>query len=166
MMRDAMARVYVWLAGLLLVAVIAQFYFAGVGIFTFPGSPKDEVPKEEFALHSVNGLFVIPLLALLAVIVAALARAPGRLIAQTSALIVLPWMQIVIFAVNHAIFGEIADAHPGARWFVSLHVINALLIMSTSIIVLRQSVALRRRVTGGGGAAGVESGAARQPTAV
>jgi hypothetical protein len=166
-MRNLMTRLHVWLAGTLLLAVIAQFYFAGVGIFTFPGSPKDEVPKEEFALHSVNGLFIIPLLALLAVIVAALARAPGRLIAQTSALIVLPWMQIVIFAVNHAIFGEIVDAHPGARWFVSLHVINALLIMSISIIVLRKSVDLARsRVAGGDGAAEVESGPARQPTAM
>jgi hypothetical protein len=166
-MRDVMARVYVWLAGTLLLAVIAQFYFAGVGIFTFPGSPKDEVPKEEFALHSVNGLFVIPLLALLAVTVAALARAPGRLIALTSALIVLPWMQIVIFVVNHAMFGEIADAHPGARWFVSLHVINALLIMFVSIIVLRKSVALARsRVAGRDGAAEVESWSAKQPTAL
>src|SRR5204862_158317 len=71
---EPMRRVFFVLAGLLLAAVVVQFYFAAVGAFA---KPQDD---RSFALHDLNGMLVIPLLSLLATAAAALARAPGRLV--------------------------------------------------------------------------------------
>jgi hypothetical protein len=70
-------KVYAVLAGLMLFAVVAQFYAAAVGAFDKP--QKDG----SFSLHSVIGMMIIPLVSLLATIAPAVSKAPGRLISMT-----------------------------------------------------------------------------------
>ena len=91
-----MRKVYVGVSALMLLAVIAQFYLAAMGAFTKP--PDVVRPNESFSLHAANGYIVIPVLSLLATIAAAVARAPGRLIA----------LSFVPFILNHG-------AAPGPR---------------------------------------------------
>ena len=66
-----MRKVYLVLTGLLLVSVVIQFYFAAFGVFTAPENDS------QFVLHQMTGRVVLPLLFLLVVAAAALARAPG-----------------------------------------------------------------------------------------
>ena len=49
-----MRTVYVTLAGLSVVSVVIQFYFAAFGVFT---SPEND---SQFLLHQANGRFVLP----------------------------------------------------------------------------------------------------------
>ena len=56
-----MRRVFVVLSGLLFLAILSQFYFAAVGAFD---RPQDD---DSFALHSVTGMMIIPLLSILSV---------------------------------------------------------------------------------------------------
>src|ERR687888_294827 len=48
-----MRRIYTVVAGLLLAAVVVQFYFAAVGAFAKPQTDSS------YALHSINGMMVI-----------------------------------------------------------------------------------------------------------
>jgi hypothetical protein len=125
-----MRRVYVGLAGLLMLAVVAQFYFAAVGAFTKPQT------DDSFALHSVNGMMVIPLLSILATIAAAVARAPGRLIGLTIAPLGLVILQTLII-----VFGKVFDdgdhTTPVGLAIVGLHAIGGLAIMAVAGMVLR-----------------------------
>lgn len=133
-----MRKLYVWLSGLLLVDVIAQFYFAGVGIFTFPGSPKDQFPKPEFVLHSSNWL-VLMVLTIVTTIAAALAKAPGRTIGLTIVPLPLSILQLVIFFIAAAIFGDVNEAPQSVRFVIALHVLNALLILWTTVTIHRRA---------------------------
>ena len=69
-----MRRVFQVITVVLLVAEVIQFYFAAFGVFTAPANDS------QFVLHQMNGRVVLPLLCLLVIAAAALARAPGRLI--------------------------------------------------------------------------------------
>ncbi|WP_205857184.1 multicopper oxidase domain-containing protein [Phytoactinopolyspora endophytica] len=68
-----MRKVFVGLAGLLVLAVVAQFYLAAVG--AFDTAPKDDA----FGVHRTLG-YMILLLAVVVTIMAALVRMPGRVI--------------------------------------------------------------------------------------
>ena len=88
-----MRTVYVTLAGLSVVSVVIQFYFAAFGVFTAPENDS------QFILHLANGRFVLPLLFLLMIIAAALARAPGRLIGFTAIPFGLLALQTLLFVI-------------------------------------------------------------------
>lgn len=127
-----MRRAYVVLVGLLMLAIVAQFYFAAVGAFD---KPQDD---DSFALHAVNGMMVIPLLSLLATLVAALARAPGRLIGLTVLPAGLIVLQVLITELGKNIGGSTDDKTTAAALaFLGLHAINGLAIMGVSGMVLR-----------------------------
>jgi len=130
-----MRRIYLVLTALLLLAVVAQFYFAGVGAFD---KPRDD---SSFALHSVNGMLVIPALSILATIVAALARAPGRLIALSIAPFGLVVVQMLI-----NIVGGSSDDRTGAGNLavLGLHAVNGLFIMAVAGVLVRRARALTR----------------------
>ncbi len=125
-----MRRVYLGLAALLMLAVVAQFYLAAVGAFDRPRT------DDSFTLHAMVGMMV-PVIALLATGAAALARAPGRLIGRT----VLP----AGLAIVQALLAELAKAFDNADdtttaaglIIFGLHGLNALAIMGTSGMVLR-----------------------------
>jgi hypothetical protein len=125
-------RVYVALVGLLSLAILAQFYFAAVGAFD---KPQDD---ESFGLHMLFGFMVIPALSLLATLIAALARAPGRLIGLTIAPVGLIVLQILITELGQSLGGSTEDKTTAvALAFLGLHAINGLAIMAVAGMVMR-----------------------------
>jgi hypothetical protein len=129
-----MRRIYFALSVLLLAAVAAQFYFAAVGAFA---KPQDD---SSFALHSLTGMMVIPALSVLATGAAALARAPGRLIALTILPFGLVIVQVLILVLGNAIGGATEDrSTPAALTILGLHALNGLAIMGVSGQILRRA---------------------------
>lgn len=129
-----MRRLYLALSGLLLVAVAAQFYFAAVGAFD---KPQDD---SSFALHSLTGVMIIPVLSILATVAAALARAPGRLIALTILPFGLVVVQVLIIVLGNAIGGATEDRTTGVSLTIlGLHALNGLAIMGVSGQILRRA---------------------------
>jgi hypothetical protein len=132
-----MRKIFFAVSVLLFLAVLAQFYFAAVGAFD---RPRDD---DSFALHSVTGMAVIPLLSVLATGAAALARAPGRLIGLSIAPFGLVLVQVLIIVVGDAVAGGgDADTGAGALVVLGLHAINALFLMGVTGQVMRRARAL------------------------
>ncbi|RCG32336.1 hypothetical protein DQ384_07520 [Sphaerisporangium album] len=136
-----MRRVYAVLAGLLLLAVIAQFYFAAVGAF--------DKPQEDgsFSLHSLTGMMVIPVLSLLATIAAAVAKAPGRLIGMTILPLGLVIVQVLIIVLGDALNDSADNTTTGSLVILGLHALNGLAIMGVSGMVFRQARLLAASTT-------------------
>lgn len=133
-----MRRVYVGLSGLLLFAVVAQFYFAAVGAFA---KPQDDA---SFALHDLTGGMIIPVLSLLATVVALIARLPGRQIGLTILPLGLVILQILIVVVGQA-FTDAGDrTTPAALAVLGLHAVNGLAIMAVAGRVLSGAIAAAR----------------------
>ncbi|WP_424536050.1 DUF6220 domain-containing protein [Sphaerisporangium viridialbum] len=128
-----MRRVYAVLAGLMLFAVVAQFYFAAVGAFDKPQEDSS------FALHSVTGMMVIPVLSLLATVAAAVSRAPGRLIGLTILPLGLVVVQVLIIAVGGLLDDGAGNTTPGSLAILGLHAINGLAVMAVAGMVFRQA---------------------------
>ncbi len=130
-----MRKVYVGLVALLFLAILAQFYFAAVGAFAKPQDDKS------FALHDVNGMAVIPAIAVLATIAAALSRAGGRLIGLT----ILPALLVIVQMLINLAGGHDNDhTTPAGLAILGLHALNGLAIMAvTRVIFLRARDLLR-----------------------
>lgn len=128
-----MRKIYAVLAGLLLLAVLVQFYFAAVGAFDKPQADNS------FALHSLTGMLIIPVLSLLATGAAALARAPGRLIGLSILPLGLVVVQMLIIVFGDA-FNDSADNRTGVGLAVlGLHAINGLAVMGVAGAVFRRA---------------------------
>jgi cytochrome b561 len=125
-------RIYAVLAGLMLLAVLAQFYFAAVGAFDKPHEDSS------FALHSMTGMIII-VLSLLTTIAAAVSRAPGRLIGLTSLPLGLTVVQMLIIALGSVLDDSAGNTTPGSLAILGLHAINGLAIMAVSGMVFRQA---------------------------
>ena len=127
-----MRRVFMVLAGLLVLAVVAQFYLAAVGAFA---RPQDD---RSYALHDLNGMVIIPLLSLLATAAAALAKAPGRLIGLAILPLGLVIVQLFIVILGRAVS---PDDHttPAGLAILGLHAINGLATMAVAGLVLRRA---------------------------
>ncbi|MFD0788554.1 DUF6220 domain-containing protein, partial [Micromonospora azadirachtae] len=95
-----MRKTLVVVSLLLLVAFALQFVFAAVGAFTKPADDG------AYSLHSINGMAVIPVLTLLTILLAVLAKAPGRLIG----LAVLPLGLVVLQALLAMFANAFTDA--------------------------------------------------------
>ena len=128
-----MRRVYAVLAGLMLLAVLAQFYFAAVGSF---GGPHED---DSFAPHRITGTTIIPVLSLLATIAAAVARAPGRLIGLTILPLGLVVVQGLIIVLGGVLNDAAGDTTPGSLAVLGLHAINGLAVLAVSGMVFRQA---------------------------
>jgi Family of unknown function (DUF6220) len=130
-------RVYLGLAGLLLLAVVAQFYFAAVGAFAKPQTDSS------FALHDLTGMLIIPVLSLLATVAAAVARVPGRQIGLTILPLGLVIVQMLIIGVGKALNTDGGDhTTPAALAVLGLHAVNGLAIMAVSGTVFGRAMAL------------------------
>jgi hypothetical protein len=144
-----MRKVYVVLTGLLVVSVVIQFYFAAFGVFTAPENDS------QYALHLMNGRFVLPLLCLFCIAAAAFARAPGRLIGFTAIPFGLLALQTVLFIVAGLAGASPEKTNLAGQLILGLHAINGLAILTVSILVF-----LRARTF----AAGAGRSAAGAPT--
>jgi len=138
-----MRKLFAAVAVLFVAAVVLQFYFAAMGVFS--------VPEEHlFSIHGFNGAVVLRTLALLLLISAALARAGKTSIWMSAAALLLVLLQTVLFIVAGAIFGvgpESASIPIGATIVVSLHALIGLAVLGTSIDIARRAVLLARRGT-------------------
>jgi hypothetical protein len=85
-------KVFLVVAILLVLDIALQFYFAAQGVFA-PGSTNDE----QFVLHTTNGRIILPILCLLVIAAAALARAGGRTIGLSVLPLALVLFQTVLF---------------------------------------------------------------------
>lgn len=126
---------------LLVAATVLQLYFAGMGVFS---DPTDGL----FAIHGWNGRIVLPLLVLLSILFAALAKAGKRTVWLTVLVLGLLILQTLIFVITGLIFGIGPEtAHPplAATMLVSLHPINGLAILLLSGVLAQRAWALVRR---------------------
>ncbi|GIH08856.1 hypothetical protein Rhe02_69230 [Rhizocola hellebori] len=131
-----MRKVFVAISGLMLLAVVLQFYFAAYGSFTVPWPITTEDHHEAFFLHSANA-DTIMVLSLLAMTAAFLAKAGWRIamLALTPMLLVV--LQIVIFIVAGAAGADIDSvppvSTPAAHLIVAFHAVNALAVLAASV---------------------------------
>jgi hypothetical protein len=142
-MNQAMRRIYVVVLGLLLASGALQFYLAAVGAFTKPQT------EDSFSLHVANGRMVFPILSILAVIAAALAKAPGKLIGHTLAPLGLIIVQSLIIVLGNVIGGATEQrSTPVALAILGLHAVNGMVIMGVLGNLMRKARAhLRAAVT-------------------
>jgi uncharacterized protein DUF6220 len=139
-----MRKLFLVTAALALLSVLAQFYFAGLGVFRRP-----EV-AEGFAAHAINA-GVVQGVAVLNAVAAGLARAGRHTVLLAALPVVLVFVQYAIFALGGLATPEgtplDADGIPlvvqGPPLFVvALHVLNALLVLGVTAAVLRRARAL------------------------
>jgi hypothetical protein len=127
------------LSGLVVLAVVTQFYFAAVGVFSMP---EDEL----FTIHGTNGRIVLPVLIILWIISAALARAGRGTIGLTFLVLGLLAFQTVLFIITGLLTGSTPPPDPQitlpGTLMLGFHAINGLAILWVSIVVLRRSKAL------------------------
>ena len=111
-----MRKVFSIVSILAVLAVVLQFYFAGVGHFSIP---EDGL----FGIHGNNGRIVLPVLFILSLITAAIARAGKGTIWLTVVAILLLAFQTVLFILTGTIFNvgpESAEVPLGASGFAAL----------------------------------------------
>ncbi|GAA4261484.1 DUF6220 domain-containing protein [Dactylosporangium darangshiense] len=136
-----MRKAFAGLAALFLLAVVVQFFLAASGAFNT--APNDE----SFRPHRTLG-YVIFLLAVVLVIVAALARMSGRLIGMAGLVAGLVVVQVLIAALARAFdTGDITTT--AGQLIFGLHAVNGLAIVAVSARILRQARALASRPVAG-----------------
>ncbi|WP_185949660.1 DUF6220 domain-containing protein [Microbispora sp. KK1-11] len=126
-------KVYAALAGLLLAAAVVQMYLAAVGAFD---KPQDD---SSFALHSMNGMMVIPVLSLVATAAAAAAKAPGRQIGLTVLPVGLVVVQALIVALGGLFDDSTGNTTPLSLAILGLHAINGMAVMGVCGMVFRNA---------------------------
>jgi hypothetical protein len=125
---------------MLVVAFVLQFVFAAVGAFTKPASDG------AYTLHGINGMAVIPVLSLVTLLFAALAKAPGRLIGLS----ILPLGLVIVQALLAALANGFTDASgastPVGLTIGGLHALNGIIAVHVAVSVHRGARKLTRPV--------------------
>jgi hypothetical protein len=129
-----MRRAFVIAGHALFIVFGLQFVFAAVGAFT--ETPDDNA----YALHSITGMAVLPVLSLLTTLLAVLAKAPGRLVALT----VLPLGLILL----QVLLAGLADGFSGTAESIvgGLHAVNGIVAVHVAVAVARGAVKLTQPV--------------------
>ncbi|MFF5054769.1 DUF6220 domain-containing protein [Micromonospora sp. NPDC000663] len=133
-----MRKAFVIVSILLLVSFALQFVFAAVGGFTKPGGDG------AYALHSVNGMAVIPVLTVFTALFAALARAPGRIIGLAVLPIGLVVVQALIAMLANASTDAAGASTPLGLTIGGLHAVNGIVAVHVVVGVLRAARQLDR----------------------
>jgi hypothetical protein len=126
-----MRKALVVVSALSLVAYVLQFVFAAVGAFTKPAGDG------AYRLHSVNGMAVIPVLTLLTILLAALVKAPGRLIGLAFLSLALVVLQVLIAALANAFTDAAGASTPLGLTFGGLHAVNGIVAVHVVVNVVR-----------------------------
>jgi hypothetical protein len=131
-------KAYFVVTVLLLISVVFQFYFAALGVFG-PQGEDDNL----FGFHRVNGSMVLPLLSVIAVVLAAVSRAGARTVWLQALPILLIAVQYLLFILGGLIGGGDVD-HPtvGTAVVLGLHAVNGLAVLGTIITLMTRA---RRR---------------------
>ncbi|TDB71292.1 DUF6220 domain-containing protein [Micromonospora sp. KC721] len=147
-----MRKAFVIVSTLLLVAFALQFVLAAVGAFTKPAG------EGAYVLHSVNGTVVIPVLALLTILCAGLAKAPGRLVGLTF----LPLGLVVVQALTAMLANASTDvagvSTPFGLTTAGLHALNGIIAVHVVVAVQQQARKLARPAPAGATAVTVREG--------
>jgi hypothetical protein len=121
-----------------MVAFGLQFVFAAVGAFSKPGG------EGAYTLHSITGMAVLPLLTILTTVLAALAKAPGKLIG----LAILPLGLIVLQALLATLANSFTDSAgattPAGLIIAGLHALNGIIAVHVVVAVHRGARTLAR----------------------
>ena len=132
-----MRKVPFVLSALVLAAVVLQFSLSAVSVFSMP---EDEL----FTLHTTNGRITLPVLLLLNVVFAALAR--GRTLRYALGLVGLLALQTVIFLISVLTTGsnpfEDTVITTAGTVILSLHALNGLVILGVTVLLVRKAYAL------------------------
>ncbi|MFC7279733.1 DUF6220 domain-containing protein, partial [Paractinoplanes rhizophilus] len=127
-----MRKALVIASGLLLAAFALQFVFAAVGGFTKPAGDDGS-----YALHSINGMAVIPALTLICTALALLSRAPGRVVG----LAVLPFgvvlLQVLLAALANGLTDDAGATTPVGLTIGGLHAVNAIVSVHFVVSLMR-----------------------------
>ena len=126
-----MRKSFVIVSALSLLAFALQFVFAAVGAFTRPAGDGS------YVLHSLNGMAVIPALVLLSTLFAALAKAPGRLVALTILPLGLVVVQVLLAALPDAFEDASGTSTPLGLTIAGLHAVNGIVAVHVAVAVLR-----------------------------
>ena len=126
-----MRKAFVIVSALLLASFVLQFAFAAVGAFTKPAGDG------AYTLHSVNGTAVIPALALLTTLLAALAKAPGRLIGLAILPVGLIVVQALLAALANASTDAVGASTPLGLTIAGLHALNGIVAVHVAVSVHR-----------------------------
>ena len=109
---------YVGWLGIMVGAIVLQFYLAGYGVFAFKG-------LDPFVPHFVVG-DLIAIASLLAIGLAFAARVPWRLTIMNVVIFVLMLIQFVL-------------AHTGVQVISALHVVNGVVIFGVTFYLTREA---------------------------
>lgn len=124
-----MRKVLFGVAALLLAAGILQLFFAGFMVFQ---NTKEEM-HDAAVFHSLNGQFVLRGLALLAIILAALARSGKRTIWLAVGIFLMSIVQLAIFIVGGMLTGSSEDfITPAGSWVAAIHPVTGMLMIFMS----------------------------------
>ncbi|MEU8301076.1 DUF6220 domain-containing protein [Micromonospora sp. NPDC048909] len=126
-----MRKALVIVSTLLLVSFALQFLFAAVGAFTKPAGDG------AYVLHSVNGMAVIPVLSLLTILLAALAKAPGRLVGLAFLPLGLVVVQVLLAALANGSTDAAGASTPFGLTIAALHALNGIVAVHVVLGVCR-----------------------------
>ncbi len=124
-----MRKAFVIISTLLLASFVLQFASAAVGAFTKPTGDS------AYALHSVNGMAVIPVLTLLTTLFAALAKAPGRIIGLAILPLGLVVVQVLIAVLANAFTDAAGASTPVGLTIAALHALNGIVAVHVVVSV-------------------------------
>lgn len=131
-----MRKVLVGFTVLQLALVILQFYLATFGAFQTP--PPTTPEGAAIGWHAMNGIFAIPAVSLLTTIVAAIAKAPGKLIGLCAGPLVLVAVQIFVVFPLAEVAGATEERTTTASLFVfGFHAIVGLGLLWVAIAAYR-----------------------------
>lgn len=156
-----MRKFYSVFSMVVVLGIVTQFYLAGVGLF----SHQEEAG---FAAHAANGRMVLPILFILSLIFAAIAKEGKRTIWFTALAILLLAFQTIIFILTGLIFGlgpESQNVPFAAVMVVSLHVVNGLAVLFTASVIARRAFLLAFRTLPGVSDKAGKKDAAAEPAA-
>lgn len=137
-----MRKAFLGLTIIVIGSLVLQFYFAGVGVFSMP---EDEL----FDIHGTNGRIVLPILIILWIVSAFLAKAGRGTIGLTFLALGLLAFQTVLFILTGLFTGSTpppdGQITTSGTIMLAFHVLNGLSILFIATVVLRRAWRLTRR---------------------
>lgn len=124
-----MRKAFVIVSALSLAAFALQFIFAAVGAFTKPAG------DDAYALHSVNGMAVIPVLTLVTILFAVLAKAPGRIVGLAALPLGLVVVQALIAGLANGSTDAAGASTPFGLTIAGLHALNGIIAVHVVVSV-------------------------------
>lgn len=132
-----MRKVFVWFAAIQLALVIVQFYLATFGAFETP-KPPPGTEGAAIGWHALNGVLVLPIFSLLTTIMAAIARAPGRVIFMASGPLLGALVQLfVLFPLADLVGTTETKTNTAGLVVLGFHAIVGVLLLGAAIEALR-----------------------------